>query len=68
MVLPQFLLPILLLGCAQGKPNGVEKKILAIVAMPLPKMKKKKKKFVLAIVAMTLPKMEKKNVTKSVKE
>ena len=66
MVLPQFLLPILLLGCAQGKPNGVEKKILAIVAMPLPKMKKKK--FVLAIVAMALPKMEKKNVTKSVKE
>ena len=59
MVLPQFLLPILLLGCAQGKPNGVEKKILAIVAMPLPKMKKKKK-FVLAIVAMALPKMEKK--------
>ena len=43
MVLPQFLLPILLLRCAQGKPNGVEKKILAIVAMPLPKMKKKKK-------------------------
>ena len=29
--------------------------------MPLPKMKKKKKKFVLAIVAMSLLKMEKKN-------
>ena len=33
---------------------------MAIVAMPLPKMLKKKK-FVLAIVAMPLPKMEKKN-------
>ena len=29
--------------------------------MALPKMKKKKKKFVLAIVAISLPKMEKKN-------
>ena len=26
MVLSQFLLPILLPGCAQGKPNGMEKK------------------------------------------
>ena len=26
MVLSQFLLPNLLPGCAQGKPNGVEKK------------------------------------------
>ena len=26
MVLPQFLLPNLLPRCAQGKPNGVEKK------------------------------------------
>ena len=29
--------------CAQGKPNDVEKKNLAIVAMPLPKMGGKKK-------------------------
>ena len=28
--------------CAQGKPNDVEKKILATVAMPLPKMGGKK--------------------------
>ena len=26
MVLPQFLLPNLLPGCTQGKPNGMEKK------------------------------------------
>ena len=29
--------------CAQGKPNVGKKKILAIVAMPLPKMGGKKK-------------------------
>ena len=59
MVLPQFLLPILLPGCAQGKPNGVEKKIFGNCGNAIAENEKKKKN-VLAIVAMSLPKMEKK--------
>ena len=49
-------------NCGNGIAEiGRKKKIvLAIVAMPLPKMLKKKK-IVLAIVAMPLSKMEKKN-------
>ena len=59
MVLPQFLLPILLPGCAQGKPNGVEKKNFGNCGNAIAENEKKKKN-VLAIVAMALPKMEKK--------
>ena len=42
--------------CAQGKPNDVEKKILAIVAMPLRKMGGKKKIVVAEITCEELKK------------
>ena len=60
-------------NCGDGIAENVKKKKidLAIVAMPLPKMKKKNIVLVLSIVAMALLKMEKKkkkDVPKSVKE
>ena len=67
MVLPQFLLPILLPGCAQGKPNGVEKKNFGNCGNAIAENEKKKKMFWQSW-QWHCRKWKKKNVTKSVKE